>query len=209
MFDVIMITYSRVLLLVALGLSAAYSQQIPRQPSGEEMAKLLELTKPGPEHALLKEFKGKWALTVKTGTKKESKGNASSFMTMEDRFLWISYDARGQAGRFKGGFIIGFDRRHGHFTLLAMDIDGTYYVESRGVPDEGSKVVRLYGKDDDPYMKQLGLEKEFAHELDLRDPDKLTIAVFYIDTRTPARKELEAFTLEFRRKAEPEPKGGG
>lgn len=166
-------------------------------------ANFRELAEPGPEHELLAKFSGKWNLSVSSvGRKGASKGRARSYMTLEKRFLWLGYEANGQAGRFKGSFVLGFDRRHEEFTLIAMDLDGTYFVTSRGKQQNGKHTLKLFGKDDDPHMKALGFEKEFAHEIDLSDPGKLSLKVFYIDTRTNERKEIEAMDFSFERRSE-------
>ena len=168
---------------------------------------MTEAMRPGPYHALLKSFSGKWTVEVKagrSGRQAVSNGNGNSYMLVDGRFLWIGYGARGQAGGFKGSFIIGFDRRHERFDLIAMDTSGTYFITSHGKPDGDSKRIKLYGKDDDPYMKSLGYEKEFAHVVDLSDTNRLVIEVLYVDTRTKERKEQKAMEFVFTRKPETE-----
>ena len=167
-------------------------------------AELREQSKPGPEHQMLAEFAGRWKLSVSAqGKRGVSTGSARSYMTLENRFLWLGYDAKGKAGNFKGAFTIGFDRRHSEFTLIAMDTDGTYFVTSRGKRASGAKTIKLTGKDDDPHMKALGFEKEFAHVLDLSGKDSFSIKVLYIDNRTDERKEIEALEFKFERQPKP------
>lgn len=179
-------------------------QEPPKSPTPEEMAKYRELAKPGPEHDLLAKFAGEWNVTLTAGSRPESFGSGRSYMTLERRFLWIGYQAKGKSGVFKGAFTLGFDRRNERFMLIAMDTDGTYFVTSQGKKLPDSETLKLYGKDDDPYMAKLGFEKEFAHAVDLSDPDKFTIEVLYIDTRTEERKELRAMVFTFARKKEAE-----
>lgn len=186
--------------ILACSLSAT-GQEPAKSPTREEIARLRELAKPGPEHEMLAKCAGNWDVAVSTGKREASTGGGRSYMTMEGRFLWVGYEARGASGRFKGAFTIGFDRRHEHFTLIAMDTDGTYFVISRGKKLPDSEKIKLIGVDDDPYMTKLGLKKEFAHVLDFSDPDKFTIDVLFIDTRTKERKEIEAMTFTFTRKA--------
>lgn len=171
----------------------------PKRPSPEQMRKLLEQTRPGPEHELLAKFAGKWKLTIKSARGAQSTGRANSYMTLENRFLWIGYGTDKKTRAFKGSFQIGFDRRHGRFTLIAMDNSGTYFVTSQGKADPKTGRIKLNGKDDDPYMKSLGFTKEFAHVLDLSNPDRFTITVLFIDTRTPARTESRGMELIFER----------
>lgn len=182
------------------------AQERVKPPSQEEIAKYRELAKPGPEHEMLSKFAGKWDVTVSAGRRAASTGGGRSYMTMERRFLWIGYEAEGRSGRYKGAFTIGFDRRHQHYTLIAMDTDGTYFITSRGKKLPDSKKIKLLGSDDDPYMEKLGFKKEFAHVLDFSDPDKFTIDVLYLDTRTKQRKEMKAIEFTFTRKAGPDDK---
>ena len=177
------------------------AQERVKAPSREEIAKYRELATPGPEHEMLSKCAGHWDVTVAAGGRAASIGGGRSYMTLERRFLWIGYEAKGQSGRYKGAFTIGFDRRHQHFTLIAMDTDGTYFITSRGKKLPDSEAIKLFGSDDDPYMEKLGLKKEFAHVLDFSDPDKFTIDVLFIDTRTAERKEMKAIELTFTRKA--------
>ena len=204
-----LLTTASILLLIfpSVATSNAKEEGKEKPLSSEEMAKLLELTKPGPEHELLKEFSGNWTVSIsggRGGKAAASTGGGRSYMTLEGRFLWIGYGAKGRSGNYKGSFQIGFDRRHGRFDLIAMDNFGTYFVTSHGKMDAETKKAKLYGEDDDPYMKAMGLDKEFIHELDFSNPDKFTITVYFIDTRTPERKEEKAMVFSFERKADKE-----
>ncbi len=193
------------LVVMALAVTgpAAPAQEGEKDPKKLSIAELKEQAKPGPEHDLLEKFMGKWDVTVTMSRGRQSassKGGGNSYMTLERRFLWLQYGTAGKAGKFKGAFLIGFDRRHGHFTLIGLDTHGTYYVSSKGKKDPESGKIKLYGQDDDPHMKAMGFAKEFVHVLDLQDPAKLTLEVFYIDTRAKERKENKAIEYVFKRK---------
>lgn len=95
--------------------------------------------------------------------------------------------------------MIGFDRRNVRYTLTGIDTHGTYSIASQGMKDARTGKIKLYGKDDDPHMKAMGFEKEFAHELDFRNSDEFSINVYYIDTRTPQRREMKAMSFDFTR----------
>lgn len=199
------VALSWILVSVVLPLLAA-AQEPQRKPTPEEFAKYRELTRPGPEHEMLKSYSGEWKVTVRAGhagQREPSTGAATTYMMMEDRFLWIGYGARGPSGRFRGSFIIGYDRRHERFDLIAMDTDGTYFITSHGKRDEKSGTIKLYGVDDDPYMKKMGFEKEFGHFVTFVEPDKFTVDVIFIDTRTPDRREDKGMKFVFERKEKP------
>lgn len=107
-------------------------------------------------------------------------------MIIAKRFLWVAYQAAGKASQQKGAFIIGFDRRHERYSLIAMDTDGTYSICSHGKKDPKSGKIRMHGTDDDPHMKALGIRKAFVQVSDFSDPDHFVIEVYFVDPRTPA-----------------------
>jgi|GEM_PF-2293107 len=198
-----MLRFVSLISLCLLSVSSASGAE-PGRPSKEEMKTLLEKTKPGPEHEELAKFSGDWIVEIQMGGRDRiaSAGGGTSYMTLENRFLWIGYHTRGRNAEFKGSFQIGFDRRHEEYILIAMDNSGTYFVTSQGNEKTKDGRIRLWGKDEDPYMKKMGLKKEFLHVLDLRNPDKLTIEVLFLDTRTEKRKEMPGMKFIFTRKQE-------
>lgn len=189
------LTLSLVLLFTAV--SAAQEAKLP---SAEDQVKL---TKPGPEHEALAGYAGTWDVTVSMGTGASSVeylGTAENRMTVGGRFLQVEYQAKTEADATEGIFTVGFDSRHQRYTLIAMDSFGTYFVTSQGQLDDQSGKVRMSGTDDDPVMKAMGYTKEFVHVLDLRKPDEFVVEVWFVDTRTPARKEFKYMEYAFKRK---------
>ncbi len=167
-------------------------------PSEEDYAKLLELTRPSTEHARLKKLAGDWSVSMSAGGKDTGfAGTAKAEMILGDRFLVIDGqgESKGEASAFR--YTLGFDRRHGEYTILLIDTAGTYHVAARGKPTADG--IRMFGTDDDPYMKKLGLEKKFAFDLDIRSDDAFSIITIYIDTRTKEEKLIRAFTHVFTR----------
>ncbi len=178
------------LTVLVFTLAAPLSAQAPKQPPSAE--DLLAQTKPGPEHERLAQLAGAWNIAVTMGGGPQPmkwQGQANAKPVVGGRFLEINYEAPGAGDPAEGMLLLGFDRRHGEYTLVALDQWGTYWVTARGKPTEGSKLVKLYGRDDDPMMKAMGLTKEFAFALDFGKPDALQIEALMIDTRTPERKE--------------------
>jgi hypothetical protein len=171
------------------------------QPSIEEQ---LQATKPGPEHEKLSPYAGQWEVEVRMGGGPAAaayQGTASGRMIVGGRFLQLEYQAKGESDDdTEGQFTIGYDQRHKQFDLIALDSFGTYSVASHGKRDEESGKIRLWGTDDDPMMKALGLTKEFVHVLDLRGADEFAIEVWFVDTRTAARKQFKYMDYIFKRK---------
>jgi hypothetical protein len=192
----------KLIIAVVVGLSAC-SQTLAQEsdaPKLPEQSELLKLALPGPEHEQLARYPGKWRLTVTTGSGAAAKAThyrADARMIAGGRFLQIEYSGAERAA--DGIFCIGFDRRHQRFALVAIDSYGTYFVTSQGKRDEATRTLKLYGKDDDPVMKSLGHTKEFIHILDFRNDDEFVIEVWFVDTRTPQRREIKFMAYKFNR----------
>ena len=174
----------------------------PKRPSKAEMQKLMAQMHPGPEHQHLGRYEGEWELSITTGrgSMGKSTGSAKASMILGNRFMDIRYQAQGPSGAFEGTFTLGFDRRHKHYVLIAMDTSGTYFVTSKGTLDSTTGRLKLYGKDDDPFMESMGYTKEFAHSIDLNKNNQFSIEVLYIDTRTEERTENAGMTFQITRK---------
>ncbi len=182
----------------AVATSSAQEPAAKPAPSASR-EELLKQTQPGAEHERMAKYAGEWAASASMGNR-SSVGSARARMITGGRFLHIEYTLTGAAGPIEGSFLIGFDRRHGHYELLATDTFGTYWVASRGKSEAEGGKIKLAGRDDDPTMKALGFTKEFVHVLDFRRPDEWGIEVRFIDTRTPERREIQAMEYRFQRK---------
>ena len=184
-------------------LAAAVMWPLPvrTQDKQADFAKMRELANPGPEHELLAKYAGKGSLNLRYGVGNRAmvfEGSSDNRTMVDGRFLALEYEAESKMGPTSGMLIIGFDRRHGEFTLQAMDSWGTYFVSSRGKREGDAKTVKLYGKDDDPHLKAMGFgEKEFVHVLDFSDDKKLVVEVHMIDTRTEERVERKMMEYAF------------
>jgi hypothetical protein len=193
---------SAAFLALLLGISslealAVFAQETkPKVPPPEEIAKL---TGPGPEHQKLAEYVGDWNVVIKmNGVTGE--GTAHNRMTTGGRFLFVEYETKSKVGPIEGTFTLSYDTRHQRFALMATDNFGTYFVTAQGQRDPESGKLRLLGSDDDPTMKAKGFTKEFVHVVDFRKPDEFAIEVWFVDTRTAARREFKAMEYVFTRK---------
>lgn len=123
-------------------------------------------------------------------------GSDTSRLRLDDRFLEVEIVAH--AGPIEHAiYTFGFDRRHDVYTVVAFDDTGTYWVTAKGTADGGR--IAMYGEDEDPVMRALGLDKEFVIVLNVRSDDRVSIKTLFIDTRTPARTERPAFAYDLRR----------
>ncbi len=123
-------------------------------------------------------------------------GSAIAHLRLGDRFLEMELILDSGPIR-KAIYIFGFDRRHGTYTVAAFDDTGTYWVTAQGTATGGR--IAMYGEDEDPVMRSMGLDKEFAIVLDVQSEDQVSIETLYVDTRTPARTEMPAFSYQLQR----------
>lgn len=114
------------------------------------------------------------------------------------RFLEIEADVDG-APMSHVMYVLGFDTRHGTYHIIAFDDSGTYFVTAAGDSTSGPPHIEMYGTDDDPHMKAMGFDKEFAFVWHLGSEDRFSIETRWIDTRTEARTEIPAMRLVFTR----------
>jgi len=169
-----------------------------RQEARKEFARLQKLAQAGEEHAELKALVGSWKVTMTMGENDVGfAGTAQAETILGDRFFVV--DGEGLIGKRKSAFryTIGFDRRHDEYIIIVMDTSGTYPVSARGKRGEGA--IRMFGTDDDPNMKRMGLKKKFAIDLRIKGSDEFSITTHWIDTRTKEEKLRPAFTYHFSR----------
>ncbi len=147
---------------------------------------------PGPEHEILHSLEGDWQVFVKD----EIVGSATARLRLGDRFLEVELVS--DSGPVRHAiYTFGFDRRHGVYTVVAFDDSGTYSVTARGMATGGR--IMMYGKDEDPVMRSMGLDKEFVIVLDVQSDGKVLIETLLVDTRTPDRNEMPFLSYELRR----------
>ena len=147
---------------------------------------------PGPEHEILLSLVGSWDVHVDD----RLVGAATAVPRLDGRFFEVEIVADADPVRH-AIYTFGFDRRNKVYTVVAMDDTGTYWVTGQGILD-GTQIL-MYGKDEDPLMKKMGLDKEFAIVLHVHSSDHVAIETRFIDTRTPERREISFLTFDLRR----------
>ena len=177
------------LLLVGLSPGAVPAQEAP----GSQL---------GPEHSQMAGYAGEWSVhPAPMDPEMETAGaigTAIARTRLGGRFLEIQVVL--DSGPFgRALYTLGFDARHREYQVVLMDDSGTYFVTARGGPSDGRSAIKMYGKDDDPVMTSMGLEKEFVIVVEFESPDRFSIGTLFIDTRTPERNEVPFLRLELRR----------
>lgn len=181
------------LLGLTLAARAASAPAGPQDPATLEQ--LLEQSRPGPEHARLERLAGDWKVArIPAGSERPSEtGSARARSLIGGRFL----DVEVTLGEAELRYTLGFDRRHGEYSLILIDDAGTYAVSARGPEVDGR--IRMTGVDDDPYMAGLGLEKKFAFDLELSDAQRFALVLHFVDTRPDPEVVHPAYTVRFTR----------
>ena len=178
--------------------AACAQDELAARNQREEFARLRQLALPGEEHARLQQLTGSWKVSMQAGdTNWDFDGTAEASMILGGRFLVI--DGKGKTGNRASAFryTVGFDRRHDEFVLILMDTAGTYHVTARGKPI--GNAIRMFGTDDDPQMKKMGLVKKFGFDLEIKNADEFSITTIFVDTRTDEETLRPAFAHVFTR----------
>jgi hypothetical protein len=175
----------RTKIVLAAGVIAAASFTAGRlvsqegMPSPEDMAKMMEMMRPGEEHDVLAEMEGEWEQDWSTSMMpgapaQRSKGSATGKLILGDRFLELQSKGAMMGQPFEAKTILGFDRRHGVYTMAQFDTMGTYFVTATGKRDPQTGTIVLMGKDTDPMMG----EQEFKTEITPKQDEIVTTFTF-------------------------------
>ena len=100
--------------------------------------------KPGPEHALLKEWEGTWDAVIKAGDS-ESKGAQTASVGLNG--LWLLEQFKGEVGGmvFEGRGATSYDPAKKKYVNIWIDSMSTSPMISEGTYDKGTKTLSLAG----------------------------------------------------------------
>lgn len=204
--------------LIALGCAAAANDTTSEAPasqaaaetgdpqgmSAEQMAeiekRMAESAVPGPEHEILAQLAGDFTMetTINMGPEPMTMtAETHSEMILGGRFL-LQHTQGGEGPMAMESYtIMGFDRRHGHFTVYGCDTMGTYCVSGAGPWDPATKSMTLYGEDVDPIG---GITQKYDFVITVPDPDTYTFEVIFKPGVFGNAEPLVAVTNTSRRK---------
>ena len=198
-------SYARVLALAlalalpagAPGVSGLASAQEPAQPpealrrlqqmSPEQLQQLMrrhaEASMPGAEHERLGRLAGSWRVHTQVWPQPGAEpitipGRARAEMILGGRFLSLHLDSGAGEDAAQAVHVIGFDRRAGEYTILALDTTGTYWVSARGAAGAEESRIVMSGSDYDPIFEQ---EQLYDMVLTMTDEDHFTFEVVFKD----------------------------
>ncbi|MCB2231395.1 DUF1579 domain-containing protein [bacterium] len=193
------------LALVLFFASMTSAQEMPTEAEkAEMMQQAMELAKPGPEHEMLAKHAGTWQTEVKLWMEPGAEpmtvtGVSESQMILGGRFLETTWKTgEGTPMAMEGKSIMGFDRRHGEFTVVGLDTWGTYWVTGQGPYDDQTNTITMYGEDTDPVF---GMVQQYDFRMTLVDEDHFTWEViFYNPEITQGADEFKMVEINYTRK---------
>ena len=152
--------FTVVVCAVFLVVAVALAQQGEKQPSPEEMQKMMEeymkAGAPGPEHAKLATWAGEWVAQTKIWREPDAPptdippGNRKAEMILGGRFLQMRETGDWMGMPMDGMGIMGFDNFKRVYQMIWIDNTATPIYFASGTADPSGKVITLVGKVDDP-----------------------------------------------------------
>lgn len=179
---------------------AADPAPAPAQLTPEQMAEMMRLAQPGPEHAELAKFAGEWegevSIWMAPGAEPmKQAATASSRVVLDGRFVHMTSHGDFFGQPFEGISMFGFDRRNDVYTVVGFDSLGTYYVTGAGTR-QADGVIRLHGRDVEP----LG-DQNYWFEIEwLNDDEFLSSVVFVNQGPTVYDPPFKMVETHYRRK---------
>lgn len=142
---------------------------------------MMALAQPGPEHELLHKMIGTWEERMTVWPQPGADSLVSSATTTIESILGGRFILTHSTGTMFGQpveryAIIGFDRRHGEYTLVALDNGGTYWITASGPLDEQTKTMKMSGEDDDPIF---GFTQTYDMNMRLVNDDEIHSEVIF------------------------------
>lgn len=126
-----------------------------RQPNMDEMmAKMKEMSAPGPMHKNLEKLVGQWAATCKcwmdpAAAPMESKGKVEYTSILGGRFVQSRFRGEMMGEPFEGMGLDGYDNFKKKYVCTWIDSMGTAICTFTGTPDETGQVITYTGQIDD------------------------------------------------------------
>lgn len=132
----------------------------------EQMAEMMKLGMPGPQHEMMKKCEGTWKAVTKSwegpGDPKVSEGSAEFKMVLDGRFLEERYHGTMMNQPFEGYGLTGYDNMKKAYSMLWADNSQTSMMLATGSYDEAKKMLTfkapMAGMDGKPTTARMTLE---------------------------------------------------
>lgn len=165
------------MLSAAVALVATAPLAAQEMPDSAQMARMMELAQPGPEHERLAALAGDWEATFQMPGL-SFVATAENRMIMGGRFLASTVTGTAGAMPFEALTILGFDRGPGVYTAVGFDTFGTFYVTGAGPWNAAEDRAVLAGSYDDPVT---GHAHQYEFVWTIATPDRYTWNVVFLE----------------------------
>ena len=149
--------------------------------------------KPGPEHALFKEWEGEWDAFIKAGGS-ESKGAVSSKVALNGLWLLDSLKADLGGMSFEGRGATSYDAAKKKYVNVWIDSMSTSPMISEGTYDKATKTLKFVGTMPLPD----GTSMKVSQTTVTKDADT---RLFTLMGAGPDGKEMEMIQVTYKRRA--------
>jgi hypothetical protein len=128
-------------------------------PTQEEMmAAWQKAATPGAEHAVLKNFEGKWTSHVTSlmdpAHPEVNDGTSEGMLTMGGRYVHVAHHGTMMGQPFEGAMLLGYDNLAKKYTSAWVDNMGTAITNYTGRYDAAKKTLTMTGHFTDPMSGQ-------------------------------------------------------
>jgi len=151
------------LCLAIFAATAAFAADAPKKDAAVSskdqeaamMAEMMKMGAPGPMHALLKAYEGKWKASIKSwmgGPEPTvSEGSCERTLIMGGRYLQSKHSGNMMGMPFEGMEIITYDNMKKQFTSVWLDnMAPMLTLATDGQPDASGKVITMNASMPDP-----------------------------------------------------------
>lgn len=194
-----------VLVLPCLLAAAPAAAQVPDSPEERQRIAqaVMAAAQPGPEHAELGKLVGTWDVEALLWSAPGADPFRATFPAENRAILGGRFLESRSSGEMMGMpvealSLLGFDRRHGKYTVVGFDTFGTYYVTAAGTLDPATRTITMDGTDEDPITR---MTQVYTFHLRLVDPDTyVSDVVFHDPAHTGGGGSFKAVELTYRRR---------
>jgi hypothetical protein len=163
-----------------------------------DMAKAMEMMKPGPEHQKLVAFAGDWTVSSKfwmdpSQPAMESTGTATFSTIFDGRYLKQEYSGDMMGDKFTGIGFEGYDNTTKKYQTFWIDSMSTMMFKLDGSSSDGGKTIEYKGEMPCPMVEGL-VKARWVHKH--VSNDQFTMDMYM----TPKDKELKTGELVYTRK---------
>ena len=191
-------------LLFILGVHSAIAADAPKMsPEHQMMMKEMEkASRPGEQHKMLADLKGKWTYTSKfwqsaDAKPEESTGMSTMKMIMDGRYLQQEATGKMMGKTYTGMGLIGYDNVKQRFETLWIDNMGTSMMKGIGQYDTQTKTLSDKGEFSCPMTKSK--TAEYRSEMKIVDSKNMTYTM-YGKGMTGEGEEFKMMELTYKRK---------